>query len=103
MPSVWSSHDTYLGHYRRYTRQTLTRLLMQAGFQPTRVYYLYGGFFPLVYLKRKLRKAVHDTDLQNHPVWINRMLLQYHTLEMRIARFNTFFGLTCVAEGFIPV
>jgi hypothetical protein len=53
---LWSGHDVYLGHYRRYTRQTLALLLKNASFQKEKLYYIYGLIFPLVWLKRKVSK-----------------------------------------------
>jgi hypothetical protein len=105
--SIWSAHDEYLGHYRRYTRQSLTSLLNNAGFQVNRVYYLYGTLYPLVYIKRKLngllsdKKALPQSDMKPLPTWLNRALLNYCQFEMQYTTRNSSFGLTCVAEGSI--
>lgn len=103
--SIWSDHDVYLEHYRRYTKKSLTRLLNKAGFKITRTYYLYGSLFPWVFLKRKLARAftsknhTPQSDMKPLPAWLNSLLLKYSTLEMMITKYNRFFGLTCVAEG----
>jgi len=39
--SLFSSHDTFLGHYRRYSLGELTSLVKKAGFRPVRSGYLY--------------------------------------------------------------
>lgn len=40
-PELWSSHDRYYGHFRRYTRTSLRQTLRAAGLQPCRVRYMF--------------------------------------------------------------
>ncbi len=103
--SVWSAHDVYLEHYRRYTKSSLQTLLRNEGYTVHKVYYLYGTLFPLVFIKRKLanlfakKNEMPQSDMKPLPAWVNTLLLRYSSLEMLVTRYNTFFGLTCVAEG----
>jgi hypothetical protein len=103
--SVWSAHDVYLGHYRRYTKSSLKKLLLDNGYTVDKIYYLYGTLFPLVFLKRTLfnffasTNAPTQSDMKPLPSWLNALLLRYSSLEMLLTKYNRWFGLTCVAEG----
>ncbi|HZG00541.1 MAG TPA: methyltransferase domain-containing protein, partial [Chitinophagales bacterium] len=46
---LWSGHDVYLGHYRRYTTASLEALLKRCSFRVSGCRYLYGFNFPLVW------------------------------------------------------
>ncbi len=43
-PALWSVDDEYAGHFRRYTREGLAKVLQSAGFEPVQV----SGFFLLL-------------------------------------------------------
>jgi len=104
--ALWSGHDEYLLHHRRYTITSLKQVLTRNGFKIDRMYYMYGSLFPLVWLRRKLfaqSKNTHHSDLKPLPNWLNFLLLKYASLENRFARFNRLFGITCVAEGRFPI
>lgn len=103
--SVWSSHDVYLGHYRRYTLPTLSKLLDTKQCKITDKYYIYGSIFPLVWAVRKLKKNEENmkdpesSDMAPLPRPVNYVLKQYNSFEMNFRKSNKLFGLTCVAEG----
>jgi 2-polyprenyl-3-methyl-5-hydroxy-6-metoxy-1,4-benzoquinol methylase len=54
---LWSNHDVYLEHYRRYTRAQLEEIVKLAGLEILESRYLFAGVFPLVYLKRLFRQS----------------------------------------------
>jgi len=58
---AFSSWDTELGHYRRYSRPQVRRLLERAGFDVADVAYLFPEMLPML-LIRKLRR-VRRTDV----------------------------------------
>lgn len=103
--SVWSSHDVYLGHYRRYTIPMLSKLLNTNSCRIDSSYYLYGSIFPLVWLVRRIKRQTADmenpeaSDMKPIPGPVNFLLKAYNTAEMSIRKMNKAFGLTCVAEG----
>lgn len=103
--SVWSSHDVYLGHYRRYTIPMAKKLLETCGCKIDSQYYIYGSIFPLVWLIRRLKKNEENmtnpesSDMSPLPAPINFILKQYNSFEMNFRKINKLFGLTCVAEG----
>jgi len=98
--NIWSGHDVYLGHYRRYTIETLAQLL---GNQDVfGVHYIFGSLYPAAYLKRKLTgNSNKEAESDMKPVFplVNNILIKYFTLENSIFSGNKFFGLTCVAKG----
>jgi trans-aconitate methyltransferase len=51
-PSLFTTHDVFLGHYRRYTRETLIRQLKLTGLETTSS----GYFFITLLLPRKLKQ-----------------------------------------------
>ncbi len=100
--SLWSGHDVYLGHYRRYRIPMLRSVLNQAAFRQGKFFYLYGTLFPMVWLARKLdnlKKKNADSNMKPSGKLVNSLLLNFNAMEMKAARSNKFFGVTCVAEG----
>jgi SAM-dependent methyltransferase len=103
--SVWSSHDVYLGHYRRYTIPMVKKLLTGTKCRIDEQYYIYGSIFPLVWLVRRLKKNEENmtqpesSDMKPLPSPINAILKAYNSFEMNFRKSNKLFGLTCVAEG----
>jgi len=65
-PSLWSDHDEALHHHRRYTSESLRRLLDAGGFQPLK--YSYGIFFvhPVIVLFRRIQRAWHRSTGVHH-------------------------------------
>lgn len=100
--SLWSGHDVFLEHYRRYHIPMLAGVLRQAGFRRIRNYYLYGALFPLVWAVRRLRNLRPGAAASHmKPVnpLLNRLLLGLNSLEMKFSRANRVAGVTCVGEG----
>ena len=52
---LWSAHDDFLGHLRRYRLSTLETLLTEAGLTVLRGRYFFGLLFPLVAVLRVYR------------------------------------------------
>jgi SAM-dependent methyltransferase len=100
--SLWSGHDVFLGHYRRYRIPMLRSVLEKANFREIKNYYLYGSLFPLIWTVRRLnnlrQKEAASNMKPSHPV-VNRVLLGLTSAEMKLASANKFFGVTCVGEG----
>ena len=59
---AFSSWDTELGHYRRYSRKQLRTVLESSGFTVRRCDYLFPEMLPLV-VKRKLRPSDDNVDM----------------------------------------
>lgn len=99
--SLWSSHDEFLGHRRRYSRSSLVSTMRACGFTVHRAYYLYASIFPFVYIIRKLKRThgAGGSDLRPASWAVNTLLQMVLGLEHRVSPLNRFFGVTCVAEG----
>lgn len=98
---LWSGHDVYLGHYRRYTNKTLKKLLQESAFSIQHLYYIYGMIFPMVWIARRMKKnSQHaESDMKPSSPFINSTLKMICSAEMSIAKLNKVAGVSCVAEG----
>jgi len=68
---LWSKHDEYLGHKRRYLKKELDLLMETVGFEKIYSHYIFAPFFPIVYLVRKIlpAKKSDSSDLEPvHPI-----------------------------------
>ena len=100
--SLWSGHDDYLGHYRRYKIPTLTAVLKKANYTIQNTYYLYGSLFPMVWVARKIsnmNKKEATSNMRPFSPVTNKLLLTLTSAEMSLAPANKLFGVTCVGQG----
>jgi hypothetical protein len=99
--SLWSGHDVYLEHFRRYRIATLRNVLSEAGFNTNITYYIYNSIFPLVWLVRKISNKTYKPKTSLKPIhpMLNAGLKTFHTIENGLGKWNKLFGVTCVAEG----
>lgn len=70
-PKLWSAHDEAVGHVRRYTRETLTSLLLGAGFELESVKSWNVLLRPAAAWKRRNSTG---SDLEQLPAWLNAAL-----------------------------
>lgn len=96
---MWSRHDEFLEHRRRYTRTDLCRLLAAAGLQSVAGFYMFAAIFPAVAMVRLWQRVRPSTapptsDLRQHRGWSNTLLTRLCIAESAIARHNHAFGLT---------
>jgi pimeloyl-ACP methyl ester carboxylesterase len=102
--SLWSGHDVFLGHYRRYRLSMLQKLLGSQRCNIEGLYYIYGSIFPLVWLVRRLKGSKNDeipesSDMKPVPAPINAVLKNFNAFEMNFRYLNKLFGVTAVSEG----
>ncbi len=99
---LWSSHDVYLGHYRRYNIRSLTAAI-PPGVRISRPYFLYATLFPIVALlrvARRWRSSKPKSDLTKAPPLVNHALTLLFRLEkLFLRRSNHSFGLTLAVEA----
>jgi SAM-dependent methyltransferase len=96
---LWSRHDEFLEHRRRYTLNRLRRLFAEAGLRPLSGFYMFAAIFPAVAAQRLWRRARASegpptSDLGRHHRWTNALLTRLCTAEAAIAPYNHAFGLT---------
>lgn len=102
---LWSSHDEFLDHRRRYTLASLRQSAEDAGLVPVQMRYFFGLLFPAAAAMRLVDKK-QDTEnaesqLKSAPGWLNASLVAVHDLErMALFPFNRLAGVTafCLAE-----
>jgi SAM-dependent methyltransferase len=104
---LWSSHDDFLEHRRRYTLNSLREAVASAGLEIVDMRYFFGFLFPAFAALRladralKGARATSRSALKAAPRWLNQALVAVHDLE-RAALFpvNRLAGVTafCLAE-----
>lgn len=105
---MWSTHDDYLGHYRRYTIKSLNETMQKAGLEVIKCNYFFASLFPLVFvmrklgdIKRKILKTPMKSDMANQNPLISKILRNIHFWESKIIfPHNKLYGLTvfCLAR-----
>lgn len=104
---LWSSHDAFLEHRRRYTLATLKQAVEAAGLAPVKLRYFFGLLFPAAVVMRVAERAFRGgrkpaaSGLKPAPEWLNASLVAIHDVErLALFQFNKLAGVTafCVAE-----
>ena len=104
---MWSGHDVFLGHYRRYTLAEVDTLIEKAGLKHVQSSYYYGLTLPLAAAVRFSRKLTQPrtteaaSDMRRHSKLVNGMLWALSKAELGLLKANRFGGLSvvCVARS----
>ncbi len=102
---LWSEHDEFLDHRRRYRLTQIEQVCVNAGLKVVRGSYYFGSVFPAAALLRlserigPYRKGEPQSQLQEHSKWVNALLSRVCKAELPFLRYNRLFGLTafCLA------
>lgn len=104
---LWSSHDDFLEHRRRYTLETLERSVRAAGLEPVTLRYFFGMLFPAVAAMRIADRALKgsaeakESALKPASDWLTKALVAIHDVERAtLFPINRLAGVTafCLAE-----
>ena len=105
---LWSGHDEFLEHRRRYTRRQLESVVRAANLEPMNSGYFFGLLFPIAAVQRLIdrwllgkRLAEPRSLLSVQSRALNTALIALHDLERRfVFPFNRIGGLSvfCVAR-----
>lgn len=104
---LWSSHDEFLEHRRRYTLSSLEAAARAAGLEPVEMRYFFGMLFPAAAALRIADRALkrHEeaarSALKPAPRWLNEALVALHDIERAVLfPVNRLAGVTafCLAE-----
>ena len=97
---LWSAHDVFLGHRRRYTSTMLASTMTAAKLNVHRIRYFYAAIFPLVALARlatRGRDASKGSDLRPAPAPVAWLLKSVLKAERKIVfPINHLAGLSVV-------
>tara|TARA_R110002072_G_scaffold1989_2_gene16379 strand:- start:93273 stop:94025 length:753 start_codon:yes stop_codon:yes gene_type:complete len=97
--SLWSYHDEFLEHRKRYTKSDLLAVAEKAGLKPVYLKYAFGYLFPVVYFVRKLSKGnknkEKNQDLRLPPAFINLIMIILGKVEFWLGG-NSLFGTSVV-------
>lgn len=90
--SLWSNHDVFLEHFRRYRKKDLRNLIKRAGLVEVESSYIFGSIFPLVWLIRKLKRSkTIQSDLKQSSNFVNFLILNFLKIE-KVLPVNRLFG-----------
>jgi SAM-dependent methyltransferase len=103
MAWMWSGHDVFLEHYRRYSVRQVDRLVAAAGLERVASCYYFGFALPLaagVRMGRRLlpgRGLAPGSDMQVHSAPVNAALWQLCRAELGVFQRNRLAGLSVFA------
>ena len=99
--NLWSGHDVFLGHVKRYTLKDIVSTVEKAGLNVVTAQYIFSFIFPLVWIKRKF-KFKKQVIIQSHLKeigWFFNYILKVLCLFEHRFFINKFFGLSCLVIG----
>ena len=99
---MWSAHDVFLEHRRRYTIKMLERTVYKAGLEPVKMRYFFGALFPLTAAQRLAKRVLFErgrikarSELKLFPRWLNQSLIGIHDIERHtLFKINKLAGLS---------
>ena len=102
---LWSDHDEFLEHKRRYTLKEIERVAKQAGLNVKNGSYFYASVFPIATASRLYKKLFrrassnHRSQLRHHNRLTNSLLGLLTQLDFLVFPHNRWVGLTafCLA------
>lgn len=100
---LWSEHDLYLKHKKRYSLKELEKVISASGLVVLKAHYFYATIYPFVFLKRKIIEPL----LKKFGIFFSQGIKPFNSLsnfflktilkiEAMICHFNRLFGLTCL-------
>lgn len=100
---MWSGHDDFLGHRRRYTLRQLESVVRESGLSVENSCYFFSMIFPIAFITRMLQKVktvVAKSQLCSHHPFVNGILFCLCRLEIPFMTFNKLGGLSvfCLAK-----
>lgn len=104
---LWSGHDVFLEHHRRYTLAGIEAVLRRAGLRVETGAYFYGALLPLVAAVRMAKRLTQgpDTptsDLKRASPWLNSLLYGVCRAEVAVMRLNRLAGTSVLVRAVKP-
>lgn len=98
---LWSPHDEFVHHVRRYTKNSLKLTLEKAGYKVERISYFNYILFPLALIQRigmKLTRKKLSRHISTPPYLINTFFERVFAFEAKLLKFvNLPVGLSIIA------
>jgi 2-polyprenyl-3-methyl-5-hydroxy-6-metoxy-1,4-benzoquinol methylase len=93
---LWSGHDVFLEHKRRYTLPEIEQTMRAAGLEVVRGAYYFGAVFPLAAAVRLATRndATPRSSLKKHGALTNGLLAAACALELPLFPINRLAGLS---------
>ena len=89
--SLWSGHDVFLKHFRRYSMREILNTISECGLKVQKSQYLYVPFFPIAWLVRRLPHANYKkSQLKNHGEVLNAIALWILRLDSLLSKIFPF-------------
>jgi hypothetical protein len=93
---LWSGHDVFLKHYRRYSKVEFEKLILSAGLRIEKSQYIFTFLFPFAYLIRKLpRNRRVESQMKTTNILVNFLLKNLLKIEL-LSLFPKPFGVSVV-------
>jgi hypothetical protein len=104
---LWSGHDVFLEHYRRYTLPQTEAVLGAAGLRIEQGNYFYGAVLPLVAGVRLTKKAfggtdVPESDMRRYGPLLNGLLYGVCRAEVPVMGLNRLGGTSVLVRAVKP-
>lgn len=104
---LWSDHDDFLEHKRRYSRALLEQTIEKANFDILELRFFYGLLFPIAapirIMRRHLssaRKRPAHSHLTQHSKLVNYILKAIHSFERKVVfPWNGWFGISIICTA----
>lgn len=94
---LWSGHDIFLKHFKRYRKRDLCQVLRQSGLEVQSVDYLYVSLFPIALLVRSLPKSrVSNSQLKNQGRFLNFIIKMILKTDFVLSKYVPF-GVSIIA------
>jgi 2-polyprenyl-3-methyl-5-hydroxy-6-metoxy-1,4-benzoquinol methylase len=102
---LWSDHDVFLEHYRRYTLPGIERTLRAGGLRIERGCYFYAALLPLAAAQRITGRVLRGghyaprSQMRDYGALLNALLWTICRMELVVFEFNRVAGLTAFVRA----
>jgi 2-polyprenyl-3-methyl-5-hydroxy-6-metoxy-1,4-benzoquinol methylase len=101
---LWSGHDVFLEHYRRYTLAGIEAVLAKAGLTVEKGTYFYGAVLPLVAGVRLAKRitqpgASPESDMRRYSPLVNSILYNICRAEVAVMGLNRLGGTSALVRA----
>lgn len=106
---LWSSHDVFLEHRRRYTLKDIEKVVSGCGLKVIKSSYFFATIFPSVFFMRRILeplckyfKIYHYHPIKKENFLINLFLKLILNIELKLGIRNRILGVSCLVVAIKP-